>query len=117
MMSQIKPMAFKPATAASEGRPASDRVTHLRVDEASETQRIDNYLAKVLKGVPKSHIYRILRSGEIRVNKKRVDAEYRLQLGDEVRVPPIRVAETAAKPAAPVTHPYHCKSFFSSAPG
>lgn len=79
-------------------QPASDRVTTLRVDEASETQRIDNYLAKMLKGVPKSHIYRILRSGEVRVNKKRISAEYRLKLGDEVRVPPIRVAEAAAKP-------------------
>lgn len=86
----------------SDTRPASDRVTHLQVDEASETQRIDNFLAKVLKGVPKSHIYRILRSGEVRVNKKRVDAEYRLQLGDDVRVPPIRVADTAAKPVSSV---------------
>lgn len=78
--------------------PASDRVSVLRVDEASETQRVDNYLAKVLKGVPKSHLYRILRSGEVRVNKKRVTAEYRLQLGDEVRIPPIRVAEPSATP-------------------
>ena len=78
-------------------KPASDRVTLLRVDESSETQRIDNYLTKVLKGVPKSHIYRILRSGEVRVNKKRVTAEYRLQLEDEVRVPPIRMAESETK--------------------
>jgi 23S rRNA pseudouridine955/2504/2580 synthase len=62
------------------------------VDEASEGQRIDNFLAKTLKGVPKSHIYRILRSGEVRVNKGRIDASYKLQLGDVVRVPPIRVA-------------------------
>lgn len=81
----------------SADKPASDRVTLLRVDEASETQRIDNYLTKVLKGVPKSHVYRILRSGEVRVNKKRVQADYRLQLHDEVRVPPIRVAESASK--------------------
>ena len=64
----------------------------LTVDEASDGQRIDNFLAKMLKGVPKSHIYRILRSGEVRVNKGRIDASYKLVLNDIVRVPPIRVA-------------------------
>ena len=64
----------------------------LTVDEASDGQRIDNFLAKTLKGVPKSHLYRILRSGEVRVNKGRIDASYKLILGDIVRVPPIRVA-------------------------
>ncbi len=64
----------------------------LTVDEASDGQRIDNFLAKTLKGVPKSHIYRILRSGEVRVNKGRIDASYKLVLNDVVRVPPIRVA-------------------------
>jgi 23S rRNA pseudouridine955/2504/2580 synthase len=59
-------------------------------------QRIDNYLLRVCKGVPKSHIYRILRSGEVRVNKGRIDQLYRLQEGDVVRIPPIRVAEKAA---------------------
>ena len=67
-------------------------VANLTVDEASDGQRIDNFLAKTLKGVPKSHIYRILRSGEVRVNKGRIDASYKLALGDVVRVPPIRVA-------------------------
>ncbi|MGB4812345.1 MAG: RluA family pseudouridine synthase [Methylophilaceae bacterium] len=62
----------------------------LTVDEASEGQRVDNYLTKVLKGVPKSHVYRILRSGEVRVNKKRIDADFRLSLGDVVRIPPTR---------------------------
>jgi 23S rRNA pseudouridine955/2504/2580 synthase len=69
----------------------------VKVDEASDGQRIDNFLAKTLKGVPKSHIYRILRSGEVRVNKGRIDASYKLILGDIVRVPPIRVA-TSEKP-------------------
>jgi 23S rRNA pseudouridine955/2504/2580 synthase len=64
----------------------------LVVDESSEGQRIDNFLQKVLKGVPKSHVYRILRSGEVRVNKKRINADFRLSLEDEVRVPPIRVS-------------------------
>ena len=66
------------------------QVLILTVDESSESQRIDNYLAKHYKDVPKSHLYRILRSGEVRVNKKRVDASYKLQLGDAVRIPPIK---------------------------
>lgn len=79
--------------------------TQITVDEASEGQRVDNFLAKTLKGVPKSHIYRILRSGEVRVNKGRIDASRKLIIGDIVRVPPIRVS---AKPmlnenAAPVS--------------
>lgn len=70
-----------------------ESVTLVEIDEGGCEQRIDNFLCKHLKGVPKSHIYRILRSGEVRVNKKRVDQTYRLQLGDLVRVPPVRVAE------------------------
>jgi 23S rRNA pseudouridine955/2504/2580 synthase len=66
------------------------------VGEESGGQRIDNYLQKLLKGVPKSHIYRILRSGEIRVNSRRVDPTYRVQPGDRVRIPPIRTAQPAA---------------------
>ncbi|MES2354752.1 MAG: RluA family pseudouridine synthase [Pseudomonadota bacterium] len=67
------------------------------VDESGEDQRIDNFLLKTLKGVPKSHIYRILRSGEVRVNSKRVSAEYRLTLEDRIRIPPVRVAETVER--------------------
>ncbi|CAG0968895.1 Ribosomal large subunit pseudouridine synthase C [Burkholderiales bacterium] len=70
-----------------------ESVNWMEIDEGSCDQRIDNFLCKQLKGVPKSHIYRILRSGEVRVNKKRVDQTYRLQLGDQVRIPPVRVAE------------------------
>jgi 23S rRNA pseudouridine955/2504/2580 synthase len=69
----------------------------LTVDEASEGQRVDNFLTKTLKGVPKSHVYRILRSGEVRVNKKRIDADFRLSLGDVVRIPPTR-ANVIVKP-------------------
>ncbi len=62
------------------------------------------FLQKVLKGVPKSHIYRILRSGEVRVNKKRIDADFRLSLEDVVRIPPIRIASTPQTvPSGPVT--------------
>ncbi|GAB4119942.1 MAG: RluA family pseudouridine synthase [Sideroxydans sp.] len=64
----------------------------MEIDAQSAGQRIDNFLFRHLKGVPKSHVYRILR-GEVRVNKKRIDQTYRLQTGDVLRIPPIRVAE------------------------
>ncbi len=72
---------------------SKDSVSYIEIDESSETQRIDNFLFRHLKGVPKSHVYRILLGGEVRVNKKRVDQTYRLKLGDLLRIPPIRVAE------------------------
>ena len=72
---------------------SKESVSWTEIDEGSCEQRIDNFLCKHLKGVPKSHIYRILRSGEVRVNKKRVDQTYRLKMGDQVRIPPVRVAE------------------------
>jgi len=65
----------------------------VEIGDESAGQRIDNFLLRACKGVPKSHIYRILRSGEVRVNKGRIGADYRLQLGDQVRIPPIRVAQ------------------------
>jgi len=71
---------------------SKESVTLLTIDESGEAQRIDNFLFRHLKGVPKSHIYRILR-GEVRVNKKRVDQTYRLKLGDLLRIPPVRVAQ------------------------
>ncbi|HVV68398.1 MAG TPA: RluA family pseudouridine synthase [Gammaproteobacteria bacterium] len=74
----------------------------LIVESHSEGQRIDNFLFSRLKGVPKSRIYRALRNGEFRANKKRITADYRLHAGDSIRIPPLRVAtrETPAKPAA-----------------
>lgn len=68
-------------------------VKFLTIDPANEGQRVDNYLITKLKGVPKSRIYRILRKGEVRVNKGRVKPEYRLKGGDVVRIPPIRMSE------------------------
>ena len=62
-------------------------------------QRIDNFLLRFLKGVPKSRIYRLLRKGEVRVNKGRIKPEYRLKSGDQVRIPPLRVSDS--KPASP----------------
>ena len=63
------------------------------IDETSDGQRIDNFLFKRYRGVPKSHIYQILRSGQVRVNGKRINAKYRLQLDDIVRIPPIKKIE------------------------
>jgi 23S rRNA pseudouridine955/2504/2580 synthase len=80
------------------------RATTLEVGEEAAAQRIDNFLLRHLKGVPKSHVYRVLRSGEVRVNSGRVKPEYRLQPGDRVRVPPIRIAEKPA-PARPAEFP------------
>ncbi|MDA8384324.1 MAG: RluA family pseudouridine synthase [Betaproteobacteria bacterium] len=71
---------------------SKESVTLLEIGEEAATQRVDNYLTRHLKGVPKSHIYRIVRSGEVRVNGKRVDCAYRLQNGDRLRIPPIRIA-------------------------
>jgi 23S rRNA pseudouridine955/2504/2580 synthase len=86
-----------PDAAAAE--PTVRRVT---VDESGEGQRLDNFLLRLLKGVPKTHVYRVIRSGEVRVNKGRASADTRLAIGDEVRVPPVRVAERPADAAAAV---------------
>jgi 23S rRNA pseudouridine955/2504/2580 synthase len=69
------------------------------VDEDSADQRVDNFLMRHLKGVPKSHIYRLIRSGEVRVNKGRVGADTRLNEGDVVRLPPVRISERVAEKA------------------
>jgi 23S rRNA pseudouridine955/2504/2580 synthase len=76
------------------------QVQLLTIEAEHEGQRIDNFLKTQLKGVPKSLIYRILRKGEVRVNKKRIKPEYKLICGDEVRVPPVRVAEKNELPSA-----------------
>ncbi|MDO9314750.1 MAG: RluA family pseudouridine synthase [Burkholderiaceae bacterium] len=72
-------------------------VSRVLVDEGSEGQRLDNFLIKLLKGVPKTHVYRVIRSGEVRVNKGRAAADTRLSIGDEVRVPPVRTSEHSAE--------------------
>lgn len=69
----------------------------LSIDAFHTDQRIDNFLRTALKTVPKSHIYRLLRKGEIRVNKKRIKPDYRLKLADVVRLPPVWQAETPHK--------------------
>ncbi|TAL64645.1 MAG: RluA family pseudouridine synthase, partial [Legionella sp.] len=69
-------------------------VSYKEVGVEEEGQRLDNYLIRILKGVPKSHIYRIIRGGEVRVNKKRAQVSSRLQVGDMIRIPPIRTSES-----------------------
>ena len=90
--------------ASGQARPPGEAVKMLAVDEDSAGQRLDNFLFKHLKGVPKTHVYRIIRSGEVRVNKGRAQAETRIEEGDLVRVPPVRTSASsataeAAKPA------------------
>jgi 23S rRNA pseudouridine955/2504/2580 synthase len=74
------------------------KVSYLTVGAEEAGQRLDNYLMKHLKGAPKSLIYRIVRSGEVRVNKGRADVTYRIAEGDVLRIPPIRLADADAKP-------------------
>ena len=93
------------------GKPVPDRalqappaaVRMVSVDAEDAGQRLDNFLIRQLKGVPKTHVYRIIRSGEVRINKGRASADTRLNAGDQVRLPPVRisdkVAEKAARPA------------------
>ena len=71
----------------------TDAVHWIRIGPDADGQRVDNFIARVAKGVPKSHIYRIIRGGEIRVNKGRVKAETKLVVGDLLRVPPMRVSQ------------------------
>lgn len=68
-------------------------VHYREVNIEEEGQRLDNYLLRILKGVPKSHVYRIIRGGEVRINKKRAKPDSRLCVGDMVRIPPVRTAE------------------------
>ena len=89
---------------ATEGKNAlagPPAVRWLEVGEEEAGQRIDNFLLARLKGVPKSHVYRIVRSGEVRVNSGRIEPAYRVEAGDRIRVPPLRLAERPEKPPAP----------------
>lgn len=87
------------------GPDATRQVRRETVDETSEGQRIDNFLTKLCKGVPKSHVYRILRSGEVRVNGGRVAPTYKLRLGDEMRIPPLRLPSAGQALKAPPGRP------------
>ena len=84
---------------------SKDLVNYITATEADTGQRLDNYLFKILKGVPKSHVQRIIRAGEVRLNKKRCKPTDRLEIGDEVRIPPIRIAEKSDTVRAQATPP------------
>ncbi|MCG3188210.1 MAG: Ribosomal large subunit pseudouridine synthase C [Burkholderiaceae bacterium] len=88
-----------PPPESAPGAAARAAVRRVKVDEGGAGQRLDNFLLRLLKGVPKTHVYRVIRSGEVRVNRGRAGADSRLALGDEVRVPPVRVAERQSAPA------------------
>jgi 23S rRNA pseudouridine955/2504/2580 synthase len=92
--------------------PADPKVSLVTVNESYEGQRLDNFLLRELKGVPKTHVYRIIRSGEVRVNKGRAQADTRLATGDVVRLPPVRISEhVAEKAAAMAQQPAPARSF------
>ncbi len=87
---------ISPMHSSEQNRP---QVRYLEIDSEKAGQRVDNFLLSQLKGVPKSRIYRILRKGEVRVNKKRVKPTYRLQQGDMLRIPPVRISDGNTPPA------------------
>jgi 23S rRNA pseudouridine955/2504/2580 synthase len=93
--SRVAPAPQLPPKEAVKPPAALAKVQQLTVGEAGEGQRLDNFLARNLEGVPKTHIFRVIRKGEVRVNGKRAKPETRLQASDIVRVPPVRVGEAA----------------------
>lgn len=86
-----------------QSSPAVPQVRLVEVDAEQAGQRIDNFLLRLCKGVPKSHIYKAIRGGEVRVNKGRIQAEYRVQAGDIVRVPPLRLPDPGAPKPVPAS--------------
>lgn len=85
--------------AGAEAETPAPQATLVTVGEDYEGQRLDNFLIRQLKGVPKTHVYRIIRSGEVRINKGRAQADTRLAAGDVVRLPPVRTSERAEQKA------------------
>ncbi|MDY6979574.1 MAG: S4 domain-containing protein, partial [Pseudomonadota bacterium] len=81
--------------ATKSSNPPSSGVKLVTIGPEQAGQRIDNFLLTRLKGAPRSLIYRILRKGEVRVNKGRIQAPYRLKEGDQVRIPPVRLGDRA----------------------
>lgn len=86
--------------------PPAPSVRMFQIDIEQAGQRVDNFLIRVCKGVPKSHLYKAIRSGQVRVNKGRISADYRLQQGDMLRVPPLRLpAPGQTRPVPPAAFP------------
>ncbi|MDB2384621.1 23S rRNA pseudouridine(955/2504/2580) synthase RluC, partial [Endozoicomonas sp.] len=98
-MADGKPVA-SPA-AKKQDNATAPAVRFIVVNAEDVGQRVDNYLCRILKGVPKTRVYRIIRKGEVRINKKRVTAQYRLQEDDCLRVPPVRLPERGDAPRIP----------------
>jgi 23S rRNA pseudouridine955/2504/2580 synthase len=92
---------LNPPQKRTSGHPGAEPVRHREVDAERAGQRLDNYLLGELKGVPRSHVYRLIRSGQVRVNSGRTKPSYRLQAGDKVRLPPVGVRSTERPAATP----------------
>jgi 23S rRNA pseudouridine955/2504/2580 synthase len=92
---------LNPPQKHSPDKTGAQPVRHREIDAERAGQRLDNYLLGELKGVPRSHVYRLIRSGQVRVNSGRTNPSYRLQAGDRVRVPPVGVRPAAAATATP----------------
>ena len=95
--------------AAEPAKPSAGGVQYVEAGEGDAGQRLDNFLVRVLKGVPRTHVYRLLRKGEVRVNSKRAKPDQRVSAGDRIRLPPIRrpepVAPVVPTPARPAVRP------------
>jgi 23S rRNA pseudouridine955/2504/2580 synthase len=95
----------KATDSAESAKPSGGGVQYVEAGEGDAGQRLDNFLVRVLKGVPRTHVYRLLRKGEVRVNSKRAKPDQRLEAGDRVRLPPIRrpdsSGEAAPRPPSP----------------
>ena len=98
---RLAPVEPPPAASAAPDTPdkTPPQVSLVTVDADLAGQRLDNFLIRQLKGVPKTHVYRIIRSGEVRINKGRAQADTRVQAGDIVRLPPVRTSERANQKA------------------
>src|SRR5512139_2750014 len=95
-------MAYESKARDSEdaAKPAGGGVQYVEAGEGDAGQRLDNFLVRTLKGVPRTHVYRLLRKGEVRVNSKRAKPDQRVEAGDRIRLPPIRRPEPAAAGAS-----------------
>ena len=94
-MSSLRTKPEAVSTNGAAGPVAPGAVRHVPVDDDDAGQRLDNFLVRLCRDVPKSHLYRLIRSGQLRVNGKRQAVDYRLKAGDSIRVPPIRLAPGA----------------------
>ncbi|PJE79530.1 Ribosomal large subunit pseudouridine synthase C [invertebrate metagenome] len=105
--SRMPPSSDKPVIPSTDSHPVGTSVRYIEATEDDAGQRLDNYLIRILKGAPKTLVYRIVRKGEVRVNKKRATVAYRIQSGDTIRIPPVRLpqrGETIKLPPALLGH-------------